>query len=73
MSRDPIRALIDRQNDTKRALSDGHYAQAVMARNAPTVAAFIAALDAGHEGEAALTAAHEIDQAAANFTPPPAA
>ncbi|AYL34831.1 hypothetical protein ACG2OD_32175 [Streptomyces sp. PDY-4] len=67
MTRDPIRSMRDRQNERKRALADGHYARALMDRKAPSVAAFITALDAGHEGEAALDAARGIDQAAATF------
>lgn len=67
MTLDPIRAMRDRQQERKRALADGHYARAVMDRQAPSVAAFITALDAGHEGQAALDAAQRIDQAAAQF------
>lgn len=72
MTRDPIRSMRDRQHEKKRALADGHYARALMDRQAPSIAAFITALDSGLTGDDALTAAHDIDQAAANFTPPAA-
>lgn len=78
MSQDPIREMRLRQQETKRARSDDHYVMALMDGNAPSAVAFCTALDAGHEGDAALDAARRIDQAAANFfnqpaDPPPAA
>lgn len=73
MAQDPIRAMRDRANEKKRARQDPAYLQALMNGQAPSVIAFVAALDAGHEGEAALDAARRIDQAAANFFNQPAA
>ncbi|MEU6567305.1 hypothetical protein [Streptomyces parvulus] len=79
MAQDPIRAMRDRETEKKRARQDPAYLQALMNGQAPSVIAFVAALDAGHEGEEALDAARRIDQAAANFfnqpgnTEPPAA
>ncbi|MDX3458429.1 hypothetical protein PV396_41950 [Streptomyces sp. ME02-8801-2C] len=73
MSQDPIRAMHDRSVEKKRAQQDPAYLQALMNGQAPSVIAFVAALDAGHEGDEALDAARRIDQAAANFfNQPPA-
>lgn len=67
MAQDPIRAMRDRETEKKRARQDPAYLQALLNGQAPSVIAFVAALDAGHEGDAALEAARRIDQAAANF------
>ncbi|MDV9170936.1 hypothetical protein R6V09_12420 [Streptomyces sp. W16] len=76
MTDDPIRAALNRQRETQRARHDPAYVQALLAGQAPTAVAYVTALDMGHQGDAALAAARQIDQAAANFTPddnPPAA
>ncbi|MFD8521018.1 hypothetical protein ACFV2D_13510 [Streptomyces capillispiralis] len=73
MAQDPIRAMRDRENEKKRARQDPAYLQALMNGQAPSVIAFVAALDAGHTGEAALAEARRLDQAAANFFNQPAA
>lgn len=80
MTQDPVRALRDRQQETKRARSDNIYVQALMNGQAPSAVAFCTALDMGHEGAAALDAARTLDQAAQKFftnppddTPPAAA
>lgn len=75
MTQDPIRAMSLRDSETKRARKDPTYLQALLAGQAPTAAAYVTALDMGREGDAAIDAARQIDQAAANFTPdvPPAA
>ncbi|WP_372349613.1 hypothetical protein [Streptomyces sp. KL116D] len=67
MPQDPIRELRDRDTEKRRARQDPAYLQALMNGQAPSVIAFVAALDAGHNGEEALDAARRIDQAAANF------
>ncbi|WP_329240504.1 hypothetical protein [Streptomyces canus] len=73
MTQDPIREMRDRTTEKKRARQDPAYLQALMNGQAPSVIAFVAALDAGHEGEEALDAARRTDQAAANFfNQPPA-
>lgn len=69
---DPIRFLLARDAETKRARADNDYVQALMDGQAPSAAAYVAALDAGYTGDEALTAARNIDRAAANFTPPAA-
>ncbi|TGB09778.1 hypothetical protein [Streptomyces sp. MZ04] len=75
MTADVIRTHFARQQETKRARKDPTYLQALLAGQAPTAAAYVTALDMGREGDAAIDAARQIDQAAANFTPgtPPAA
>lgn len=67
MTQDPIRALFLRDAEQKRARSDPHYVQALLAGEAPSPTAYLTALDMGHEGEEALTAARTLDQAATNF------
>ncbi|MET7746155.1 hypothetical protein [Streptomyces sp. NPDC005385] len=75
MTTDPIRAMRDRQGPIKRARKDPVFLQALLAGQAPTALSYTTALDMGHEGDAALDVARQIDTAAANFTPdaPPAA
>lgn len=70
---DPIRGLLQSQRETQRARRDPHFVQALIAGTAPSALAYVTALDMGHEGEQALTAAHEIDQAAIRFTQQPPA
>lgn len=77
---DPIRGALLRQQEAKRARQDATFMQALLAGKAPSATAYCAALDMGHTGDEALTAAHELDQAAAEFcanpptdTPPAAA
>jgi hypothetical protein len=77
---DPIRAMFLRDSETKRARKDSAYVQALLNGQAPSATAYCTALDMGHEGDKALTAAHELDQAAQQFfanpptdTPPAAA
>ncbi|WP_060902762.1 hypothetical protein [Streptomyces europaeiscabiei] len=80
MPQDPIRTLFLRDAEQKRARNDPAFVQALLQGKAPSVTAYCTALDMGHEGDAALTAARTLDQAAANFftqqptdNPPPAA
>lgn len=70
MTQDPIRAMRDRATETKRVRQDPAYLQALMNGQAPSVIAFVAALDSGLEGQEALDAARRTDQAAANFFNP---
>ncbi|WP_438479086.1 hypothetical protein [Streptomyces asiaticus] len=73
MTSDPIRSAYLRASEQKRARNDPTYMQALLTGKAPSATAFVTALDMGHEGHDALTAAHTLDQAAANFfTNPPA-
>lgn len=67
MTADPVRELRTREMEKKRARSDDHYVQALLAGKAPSAVAFCTALDMGHEGDAALSAARTLDQAASNF------
>lgn len=78
MTQDPIRDAMLRATEQKRARNDPAYLQALLAGKAPSPTAYCTALDMGHEGDAALTAARTLDQAAAfanqpTDTPPAAA
>lgn len=70
MTTDPVRAALASQRETQRARHDPAYIRALLDGQAPTACAYTAALDMGHEGDAALDAARQIDQAALTFTPP---
>lgn len=72
---DMVRTHFARQQETKRARKDPTYLQALLAGQAPTAAAYVTALDMGREGDAAIDAARQIDQAATGSAPdvPPAA
>ncbi|WP_406345527.1 hypothetical protein [Streptomyces sp. NBC_00648] len=76
---DPIRDLLQRQRESKRAYEDPTYVAALLRTgNAPSPEAFNTSVDMGYSGTEALTAAHQIDQAATQFftdldnTPPAA-
>lgn len=64
---DFVRALMLRQQEEQQARKDPTYVQALLTGKAPSATAYATALGMGHNGDEALTAARELDQAAAQF------